>query len=155
MSSNYKLTNVKHLAQASGNTHRKEERYTLTVVVVLGWDSAVHGGALGVVHVGVTKNSLGVPLYHVRRFCVLMSAGCDIRDHVSGIIVVDTVVIVLLITVLAATIVADGVVSMVWIPTNVALVLVDCRTYFTYSVVVMITMVLVYFSTTGATVLTL
>lgn len=73
----------------------------------------------------------------------------------SGIIVVDTVVIVLLITVLAATIVADGVVSMVWIPTNVALVLVDCRTYFTYSVVVMITMVLVYFSTTGATVLTL
>ena len=41
------------------------------VVVILGWGPAVHRGALGVVHVGVVKNSLGVPLYQVLRFVVL------------------------------------------------------------------------------------
>ena len=46
--------------------------HTLTVVVVLGCGPAVHGGALGVAHVCVIKNSLGVPLYQVRRFVVVV-----------------------------------------------------------------------------------
>jgi len=63
---------------------------TLTVVVVLGCGPAVHGGALGVVHVCVIKNSLGVPLYQVRRFVVVVPVNVG-GEEVEGVGVMGTV----------------------------------------------------------------
>ena len=60
-------------------------------MVVLGCGPAVHGGALGVVHVCVIKNSLGVPLYHVRRFVVvvLVNIGGEEAEGVGVMKAVD------------------------------------------------------------------
>lgn len=62
----------------------------LTVVIVLGCGPAVHGGALGAVHVCVSKNSLGVPLYQVRRFVVAVPVNTG-GVEVGGVDVMKTV----------------------------------------------------------------